>query len=207
MSRHDFESYWLTNRCHADETAVRRRWWSEQANHPRPDPARGLTCKPPRSKPTITPAVASGALVDTDEHGVHACREYACGENGDGCCKAHVATMKGLLGRCCAPGFARTGASRKANCRFGSAPSRPRATRQRGKTLLGALVAGRSRDGPTTRIVANWPLQARAASATSRASCPAGSIKASTRPPSITCSCNTRSTSAVLPSRYQTPSG
>jgi len=43
-------------------------------------------------------------------------------------------------GPCCAPCFARTGASRKTSCRFVSASSGSCTTRRRGRTLLGALI-------------------------------------------------------------------
>jgi len=88
-------------------------------------------------KPIIEAAVAKDTLVHTDEYSIYArlpawgyrhktvCHgrgEYARDENGDGFCEVHVNTMR-ASGRCCAPGCARIGASRRTSCRSTSASS------------------------------------------------------------------------------------
>jgi hypothetical protein len=87
-------------------------------------------------QPIIEAAVARGTLVHTDEYKIsvrlpvwsdrhktvcHGHGEYARDENGDGYCEVHVNTMEKCSGRCCTPGCARTGASRKASCHSTSA--------------------------------------------------------------------------------------
>src|SRR5215207_11707642 len=88
-------------------------------------------------KPLVLAGVASGSLINTDEYAIysrlleggfghkavnHGRGEYARDEDGDGFCDVHV-TPSRASGRCCAPGCARTAASRKTSCRSISASS------------------------------------------------------------------------------------
>jgi hypothetical protein len=82
-------------------------------------------------KPVITQAVAPGTLIHTDEYDIyarlpawgyghktvcHAHGEYARDDTATGSAKSTSTPLR-ASGRCCAPGCARTVASRKTNCR------------------------------------------------------------------------------------------
>ncbi len=88
-------------------------------------------------KPIIKAAVTEGTLIHTDEYSIYArlpawgyqhktvCHgrgDYAGDEDGNGFCEIHVITMEGF-GHYCAPGCARTGASRRTSCPSISASS------------------------------------------------------------------------------------
>jgi len=108
-------------------------------------------------KPIITAAVTPGTLVHTDEYGIdarlpawgyghetvcHARGEYARDENGDGFCEVHVNTMEGLWSLLRSWLRPRCGISQdKLPLYLGFFQFVHNAC-QRGKALLGTLIAG-----------------------------------------------------------------